>query len=86
MRQTLKIAAWGIAISVFLFSLAVIWWFMLAAAGCGFLIATAIRRVRGREAECDILDTSRRAVESEDPAARLDGPPPRKADAATAAH
>jgi predicted branched-subunit amino acid permease len=48
MREDLKIAAWGVAIAVFLVSLGVIWWFILAATICGVLVAVAIRRFGSR--------------------------------------
>ena len=43
MRKGLIVAAWGAAI---LGSVEIIWWFALAAAAGGVLVALAIRRLR----------------------------------------
>jgi hypothetical protein len=48
-------AWWIAAISLFLLILAGIAPFMLAAAACGYAVATALRRYRDREPVCNIL-------------------------------
>jgi predicted branched-subunit amino acid permease len=49
MRRNLTIAAFGVGIAAFLYSLGVVWWFILAAAVCGVLVAVAIRRFGDEE-------------------------------------